>query len=231
MPSTFPRLPVDYQEALDVQEVLVRKRREDAITDTLWLLEHTPVITSGTAGVAEHVLSSREELGRKGYTLHAPRRGGDVTCHEPGQLVAYPIVDLSRSDEERDLHRYLRRLEEALILFLGEFGLRGVRIDGRTGVWIADGTPRKIAAMGVRCAGWVTSHGFALNVENDLGGFDLIVPCGYSDAGVTSMIREVDPSRLPSWDELCRRIHAILERTLERKLRLVRGIEAFDCVG
>ena len=162
------------------------------------------------------------ELEARGLAVCPTERGGDVTCHEPGQLVGYPIVYLGRTEEDQDLHRYLRHLEEALIRVLGTFGLEAQRVGGRTGVWMKGNPPRKIAAMGVRCSGWVTSHGFALNVENDLEGFRYIIPCGISDAQVTSLRRELTGA-LPSWRELCSLVHRYLEQTLGKPLRLVCG--------
>ncbi|MBN1441591.1 MAG: lipoyl(octanoyl) transferase LipB [Planctomycetes bacterium] len=227
--GALPRIPVDYRRALEAQERLVALRQAGEIPDTLWLLEHRPVITYGTAGGLDHLRASREAIGRSGYSLVATRRGGDVTCHEPGQLVGYPIVQLGPSGGERDLHLYLRRLEESLIRLLSGLGLRPRRVEGRTGVWLeASGERplRKIAALGVRCARWVTSHGLALNAVNDLAGFRLIVPCGISDAPVTSLARELGADALPSWDVLCASLHRILEETLERPLRLLAGPEA-----
>ena len=150
-------------------------------------------------------------------------RGGDITCHEPGQLVGYPVVDLDDTSCRRDIHLYLRTLEDGIIGVLGRLGLEGVRIEERTGVWIAGSPPRKIAAMGVRCNRWITSHGFALNFRNDLRGFGDIVPCGISDAGVTSLQKELPVDRLPSPGELRVLVHEELQRCLGLPLRLVVG--------
>lgn len=229
--STFPRRPIDYQKALAAQEILVSRRRREEIPDTLWLLEHDPVITSGSGASGDHLLFSREEMATRGFALHATRRGGDVTCHEPGQLVGYPVIGLGPDPADRDLHRYLRRLEESIILLLAELGLESRRVADRPGVWLTADPPRKIAALGVRCAGWVTSHGFSLNVENSLEGFGLIVPCGICDAGVTRLDRELDAARVPSWSALTGRLHTLLERTLQRPLELLRGEEALEIVG
>jgi lipoyl(octanoyl) transferase len=222
--SDSGRKPVNYRDALRLLRELVLKRRRDEIPDTLWLLEHPPTLTWGSSGGRQHLLAAESELAAQGFALCPTERGGDVTCHEPGQLVGYPIVRLGESEEERDLHRYLRLLEEALISVLGSLGLEGRRIAGRTGVWLPGEPPRKVAAMGIRCSGWVTSHGFALNVENDLEGFRRIIPCGIADAAVTSLERELGRS-LPGWEELCALVHLQLEETLERPLRLVRGPE------
>jgi lipoyl(octanoyl) transferase len=178
---------VTYADGLALQERLVRERRAGEIGDTLLLLEHPHVITLGTGSHAENVLVGPEERARRGIELFATGRGGDVTYHGPGQLVGYPILDLK--PDRCDLHRYLRDIEEALILLIGEWGLSGTRREGMTGVWVGD---RKIAAIGVRVSsGWITSHGFALNVNTDLAFFDAIVPCGITEYGVTSLSTEV----------------------------------------
>jgi lipoyl(octanoyl) transferase len=165
------------------------------------------------------------ELAARGIEVASSERGGDVTFHEPGQMVGYPIVDLSGpAGNEIDLHDYLRRLEEGLIAYLAGAGLRADRIPGRTGVWIAGASPRKIAAIGIKARRRVASHGFALNVENCLAGFELIVPCGIRDAGVTSLVRELG-SAAPAWEDAARGIHRALEAALGRKLRPVAGEE------
>jgi lipoyl(octanoyl) transferase len=183
---------VEYTAGLDLQRELVEERRAGSIGDTLLLLEHPPVITLGvkTRGNPTHIVASSDELAAAGVTVHETGRGGDVTYHGPGQLVGYPIFDLR--PDRTDVHRYVRDLEEALILALHEFGISGVRVPGLTGVWVGDqGREDKVAAIGVRISRWITSHGFALNVSPDLGHFDLIVPCGIKDRGVTSIARQV----------------------------------------
>jgi lipoyl(octanoyl) transferase len=176
-----------YAEGLALQEELVRQRRAGEIDDTLLLLEHPHVITLGTGSHPENVLVGPEERERLGIELFATGRGGDVTYHGPGQLVGYPILDLK--PDRCDLHRYLRDVEEVLIRVLGEYGLTGIRRPGMTGVWVGD---RKLAAIGVRVSsGWITSHGFALNVTTDLGFFDAIVPCGITEYGVGSISGEL----------------------------------------
>lgn len=178
---------VGYGDALEIQAGLVAQRRAGEIPDTLLLLEHPHVITLGSGAHEENVLVSAEERAARGIELFETGRGGDVTYHGPGQLVGYPILDLK--PDRQDLHRYLRDLEEMLIGVLGEFGLRGGRKEGLTGVWVGD---RKLAAIGVRVSsGWITSHGFALNVTTDLGMFGTIVPCGIRDHGVGSISEEV----------------------------------------
>ncbi len=178
---------VGYAEATALQERLVDRVRQGLEPDQLLLLEHPPVITLGRRADASHVLADADALARAGIVLHAATRGGDVTFHGPGQLVGYPIVALAT--DRRDVHRYLRDLEQALIDAVGELGVRAGRVAGRTGVWVSSS---KVAAIGVRLStGWITSHGFALNVGRDLSGFESIVPCGIEDAGVTSLERLV----------------------------------------
>src|SRR3954464_3618282 len=178
---------IAYADALALQAELVAARRAGEIPDTLLLLEHPHVITLGSGSPEENVLVSPEERAARGIELFETGRGGDVTYHGPGQLVGYPILDLK--PDRQDLHRYLRDLEEVLIGVLGEFGLHGSRKEGLTGVWVDD---RKLAAIGVRVSsGWITSHGFALNVSTDLSFFGAIVPCGIRDHGVGSISGEV----------------------------------------
>jgi lipoate-protein ligase B len=165
-----------YGPALARQEEAVRQRVEGKIGDTLFLVEHPPVITFGRAGKNEHLLVSNEELGRRGVEVFNITRGGDITFHGPGQLVAYLISDLTQ--RERDLHRFLRELEESIIEFLYKYHLKGERISGKTGVWVGG---KKICAMGVAVRNWVTFHGLALNISTALNWFSLIVPCGLSD--------------------------------------------------
>lgn len=178
---------VAYGEALALQADLVRQRRAGEIPDTLLLLEHPHVITLGSGWHPENILVSDEERARLGIELYETGRGGDVTYHGPGQLVGYPILDLK--PDRCDLHAYLRDLEEVLIRALADLGLRAGRVEGLTGAWVAD---RKLAAIGVRVSsGWITSHGFALNVSTELGYFDTIVPCGIRGHGVGSIEREL----------------------------------------
>ena len=174
---------VPYQEAVDLQDDLVDSRRAGSIPDQLLLLEHPHVITLGSASDSSHVLVGLEERRELGVELFETGRGGDVTYHGPGQIVGYPILDLK--PERKDVHRYLRDLEEVLLRAIHTFGVEGARVEGHTGVWTGDG---KIGAIGVRVSsGWITSHGFALNVDTDLSYFTTIVPCGNPDRGVTSL--------------------------------------------
>ena len=177
---------VEYQAALNLQNQLVEDRKNGRIPDQLLLLEHPPVITLGvkTRNDRSNVLGTPESLAAQGVALFETGRGGDVTYHGPGQLVGYPILDLK--PDRCDVHRYVRDLEEVLIHAVADFGITAGRIPGLTGIWVEN---EKLAAIGVRISRWVTSHGFALNVSTDLSGFGLIVPCGITDKGVTSMER------------------------------------------
>ena len=181
------RARMAYADGLALQENLVAQRRSRVIDDTLLLLEHPHVITLGSSSRPEHVLVDADERAARGIELFQTGRGGDVTYHGPGQLVGYPILDLK--PDRCDLHRYLRDVEEALILTLAHYGVHAHRATGLTGVWVGDA---KIAAIGVRVSsGWITSHGFALNVATDLSFFDAIVPCGIRDHGVTSLQQQL----------------------------------------
>lgn len=176
---------VGYADGLKLQETLVQERRAGTINDRLLLLEHPHVITLGTSAHSDHVLVDEEQRALLGIDLFETGRGGDVTYHGPGQLVGYPILDLK--PDRCDLHRYVRDIEAVLIDALAAYGISAARSAGLTGVWVGD---QKIAAIGVRVSsGWITSHGFALNVNTDLDFFDAIVPCGIRDHGVTSMQR------------------------------------------
>ena len=190
---------VKYDEALEMQRQLVEERKADRIPDQLLLLQHPPVITLGVRSrdTRAHVLATQEDLEREGVEVVETGRGGDVTFHGPGQLVGYPIIDL-RPDRQ-DVHRYVRDLEEVMIRMAAAFGVAAVRQPGYTGAWVAadlDGVRRyeKLAAIGVRIARWITSHGFAFNVATNLDHFNLIVPCGIVDAdkGVTSLERLIE---------------------------------------
>lgn len=175
---------VTYGDALDLQRQLVEERKADAIPDQLLLLEHPPVITLGvkTRSDRSHVVAKPEILEDEGVQILESGRGGDVTYHGPGQLVGYPILDLR--PDRCDVHRYVRDLEETLIQAVLTFGIVAHRAPGLTGAWVGND---KLAAIGVRIARWVTSHGFALNVSTNLSHFDFIVPCGIADKGVTSL--------------------------------------------
>jgi lipoyl(octanoyl) transferase len=175
---------VSYAESLELQKRLVEQRKAGQIPDQLLLLEHPPVITLGvkTRNRRSNIVAAPDILAAEGVEVFETGRGGDVTYHGPGQLVGYPIVDLK--PDRCDVHRYVRDIEEVMILTAAAFGVRAERLPGLTGAWVAD---QKLAAIGVRIARWVTSHGFALNVNTALGHFDFIVPCGITDKGVTSL--------------------------------------------
>lgn len=173
---------VPYSQAMDLQNRLVDRRKDDHIADTLLLLSHPHVITLGRPQSERFLRYPASELARKGYPVVQAGRGGEVTYHGPDQLVLYPIIKLEEA--ERDLHAYLRNLEEVSLRVCRSLGVEGERVRGRTGVWAAD---RKVAAIGVRARHWVTYHGTALNIGRDLKGFDLIVPCGIADAEATSL--------------------------------------------
>src|SRR6476619_4887192 len=198
---------MNYKEAWDYQENLLKgnlelksKMNSDtgesftriSTNNYLLLVEHPPVYTLGKSGKIDHVLISEEERNARGIQFFHTNRGGDITFHGPEQLVGYPILDLEKF--YTDIVRYLRELEEVIILTLNDFGITGERSAGETGVWIDSsikGKERKICAMGVRCSRWITMHGFALNVNTDLGYFDHIIPCGIQDKKVTSMKEEL----------------------------------------
>ena len=188
---------VPYEAALELQRQLVEERRAQRVPDQLLLLQHPPVITLGVKVRDDraHVLAGPDELARQGVELFETGRGGDVTFHGPGQLVGYPILDLN--PDRRDVHRYVRDLEEVLIRVASSFGIVATRQPGLTGAWVGN---EKLAAIGVRIARWITSHGFALNVTADLRHFDLIVPCGITDKGVTSLERQL--GRAVAMDEV-----------------------------
>lgn len=198
----------DYQERLfkSVIDTKVKNKRENTTLQTpnyFLFVEHPHVYTLGKSGDFTHLLLSENQLIQKGATFYKTNRGGDITYHGPGQIVGYPILDLDNFFT--DIHKYLRLLEEMIILTLMEYGIKAERSPGETGVWLGVGTPfaRKICAMGVRASRWVTMHGFALNVNADLGYFDNIIPCGIRGKAVTSLnvelgVDEVDESEVKS---------------------------------
>lgn len=175
----------EYNAALQRQLQLVSARQSGEVPDTLVLTEHEPVYTLGARpGADRHLVWNREALLRQGIQVVKTNRGGDITYHGPGQVVGYPVISLV---EKKDLHAYLRDLEEVLIRTVRQFGLEATRREGMTGIWIGD---RKIAAIGVAVKKWITYHGFALNVDPDLDHFSGIVPCGITNGSVTSLARE-----------------------------------------
>ena len=221
----------DYKETWDYQELLfkeivdtkVKNRREDANLETpnhFLFVEHPHVYTLGKSGDITNLLVDEKVLAAKGATFYKINRGGDITYHGPGQIVGYPILDLDNFFT--DIHKYLRFLEEMVIRTLAEYGLKAERSQGETGVWLDVGTPfaRKICAMGVRASRWVTMHGFALNVNADLGYFDLMIPCGIKDKAVTSLNvelgqKEVDVEEVKA--KLLQHFAALFEAELVRE--------------
>mgnify|MGYP001051841213 CR=1 FL=1 len=176
-----------YKDALSRQLLLVEQRKKQTIEDTLVLNEHDPVFTIGVrTGAVNHLVWSENTLAQAGIEVEKTNRGGDITYHGPGQIVGYPILDWSH---RKDLHAYLRMLEECLIKTVAHFGLEADRREGKTGIWIED---RKLAAIGVAVKSWVTYHGFALNVHPNLSHFDGIIPCGITDGTVTSLQQELN---------------------------------------
>jgi lipoyl(octanoyl) transferase len=196
---------IDYKQAWDLQESLlaetVRQKVENRTLEPaqhfpprhyLLFCEHPHVFTLGKSGAEEHLLADEQKLEEIGATYYKINRGGDITYHGPGQLVGYPIFDLDHFFN--DIHKYLRFLEESVILTLADYGIDAGRVPGLTGVWLDGDDPikaRKICAYGVRCSRWVTMHGFAFNINNDLSYFNKIVPCGIADKGVTSLSKEL----------------------------------------
>ena len=204
---------VPYDEALRMQRALVEERRAERVPDLLLLLQHPAVITLGVKGDGgrSNIVAADEQLSALGIDVAETGRGGDVTYHGPGQIVGYPIVDLR--PDRCDVHRYVRDLEEVMIRVCADYDVEAARIPGLTGVWVGD---EKIGAIGVRISRWITSHGFAFNVSTDLRHFQLIVPCGIADRGVTSLaavtgraipIEEVE-------DRLVANFAAVFDRTV-----------------
>lgn len=198
-----------------IQARLIAAKRQEppvALPHVMLLVEHPPVYTLGKSGKASNLLLSEDALAAHGASFFHIDRGGDITFHGPGQLVGYPLLDLDRFFT--DIHRYLRELEDSIILTCADDGLHAGRVDGRTGVWIgpdAAGPERKICAMGIRCSRWVTMHGFAFNLNTDLAFFDHIIPCGIDDRGVTSLAGELSRP-IDEADVRLRFLHHFAER-------------------
>lgn len=191
----------DYQESLfeEIVELKRKNRAENTNVPTpnyFLFVEHPHVYTLGKSGHIENLLIDEAALAKKGASFYKINRGGDITYHGPGQIVGYPIIDLENFFT--DIHKYLRLLEEVIIRTLADYGIKGERSEGETGVWLDVGTPfaRKICAMGVRASRWVTMHGFALNVNTDLGYFDNIIPCGIRGKAVTSLNVELSKEKV-----------------------------------
>ncbi|WP_290662316.1 lipoyl(octanoyl) transferase LipB [Ignavibacterium sp.] len=178
---------IDYKEAWDLQYYLHQQRAENNISDLLLLLEHPNTYTLGKTAHIENLIGGKDFLERNKISVYNIDRGGDITYHGPGQIVGYPIINLT--DWYQDSHKYLRTLEEVIIKVCNEYGLAAGRVDGYTGVWIDD---KKIAAIGIKISRWVTMHGFAFNVNTNLDLFDGIIPCGISDKSVTSLQKELE---------------------------------------
>lgn len=207
---------VPYGEAHHLQRRLQEARARGLVPDTLLLLEHPPVITLGRGAKEENLRFPRASLRARGIEVHETGRGGDVTYHGPGQLVGYPILDLS--PDRQDVRRYVRDLEECMIRLAAAFGLTAERIDGMNGTWLRSSElgDRKIGAIGVRISRWVTMHGFALNATTNLGHFELIVPCGIRDKGVTSL--ELELGRAVPIDEVVAQLLPIFAERFEATL-------------
>ncbi|HVS32302.1 MAG TPA: lipoyl(octanoyl) transferase LipB [Thermoanaerobaculia bacterium] len=215
---------VTYENGMMLQQKLTELRQRDEIPDQLLLLEHPPVITLGRGGDAAHLLAPPETLRRQRVRFFETTRGGDITYHGPGQIVGYPIVHLGEGS--RDVRKYVTRLEEVLIRTVAEYGITATREEGKRGIWVGN---HKIAAIGVRIARWVTSHGWALNVNTNLDHFRLITPCGLAGTGVTSIARESGRT-IPMEDVravLAAKFAEVFERDLverEETLRLVKVV-------
>ncbi|MFQ5866063.1 MAG: lipoyl(octanoyl) transferase LipB [bacterium] len=205
---------LDYQEAWDLQKKLHQARFNKIIDDTFILTEHPHTYTIGKAGHEDHLITDESLLNREGIRVYRIDRGGDITYHGPGQIVAYPILDLHNC--YLDVHRFLRDLEEVIIQTLAEYGIVAERFRGLTGVWV---NGAKVAAIGVKVSRWITMHGFAFNVNADLSYFRSIVPCGISDRPVTSMEkllnRKIDISEVQ--DQICNKFSRIFEVQLKQR--------------
>src|SRR5215813_6146739 len=218
------RMP--YAEALAMQRELVEERRAGRIGDLLLLVEHPHVLTLGVRGDGgrSHILAPAERLTALDVAVHEAGRGGDITYHGPGQVVGYPIIDLK--PDRCDVHRYVRDIEEVMIRVTRDYGIEAIRIPGLTGIWVG---AEKLGAIGVRIARWVTSHGFAYNANTDLSYFNLIVPCGISDHGVTSLKkllgREVDLNEVQ--DRLAHHFGEVFDRKMREVSSESKSIQTY----
>jgi lipoyl(octanoyl) transferase len=209
---------VPYADGLELQRQLVEDRKADRIPDTLLLLQHPHVLTIGVKKDGRsHILASPDRLASLGVDVFETGRGGDVTYHGPGQLVGYPIVDLN--PDRRDVHRYVRDLEEVMIRVCADYGLEAGRVKGFSGAWIGD---EKIGAIGVRISRWITSHGVAFNVTTDVDFFNLIVPCGIADKGVTSLTSKLGraPEMTEVEDRFVEHFAAVFDRSIADHITL-----------
>jgi lipoyl(octanoyl) transferase len=222
----------EFQESLLKQNVDIKtryhsaqqKQQKNATTNYLLFVEHPPVYTLGKTGHEENVLLADNELEERGILFVKTNRGGDITFHGPEQIVGYPILDLEKFGT--DIGKYLRNLEEIIILTLAEYGIRGERSSGETGVWLDPGLvgeERKIAAFGVRCSRWITMHGFAFNVNTDLHYFDGIIPCGIKNKQVTSLAREL--GRNIDLSEVKEKLKAHFETVFEAELFVMKEVK------
>lgn len=204
----------DYQEVHKLQKELLKRRYQGEIPDTLILTQHPPVFTIGRSGSRKNILASEEELKKEGIKVYEIERGGDITYHGPGQIVGYPIIDLHLY--KKDIHLYLRKLEEVLIKLLGQFRIAGERIEGMTGVWVKN---KKIASIGVGVSKWVTYHGFCLNIDPNMKHFAMINPCGLGKP-VTSMKEELN-GRLPPRELIEKRLVDSFEKVFKKRWEVV----------
>jgi lipoyl(octanoyl) transferase len=219
---------LDYGAALALQQQVCALRQQERIGDVLLLVEHPPVLTLGRNAHREHVVASDQLLQHRGIELFETNRGGDVTYHGPGQLVGYPILNLRAAAPPLGIVEYLRKLEEVLIRACADYGVLTQRMAGRAGVWTLPGgavAEKKIAALGVHVARGVTTHGFALNVTTDLQDFELIVPCGISDRGVTSMEAEVDLATAPTLEQMANSVVRHFGRVFGRQVVWIESID------
>jgi lipoyl(octanoyl) transferase len=219
-PDSYRESMVNREPGIGTESVSIDN--ELSTTNYLLFVEHPPVYTLGKSGAIEHVLISEEERTEKGISFYHTNRGGDITFHGIEQLVGYPIIDLERF--YTDIGKYLRNLEEVIILTMADYGLKGERSPGETGVWMdafVPGKERKICAMGIRCSRWVTMHGFAFNINNDLSYFDYIIPCGIQNKKVTSLKQEL--GHAVDMNELKERVKKHFEQVFE--VDLIAGTE------
>jgi lipoate-protein ligase B len=215
---------MEYDRALRLQMRISDAKKRGFVEDVLLLLEHPPTITLGRNGKWNHLLVSEQTLAERGIVRREVDRGGDITYHGPGQLVGYPILELQTG--ERDVHRYMRNLEDLILRIMNSYGIRGTRRDRFTGVWTDSG---KIAAMGVHISRWITRHGFALNVNTDVAGFDLIIPCGISGAGIASMASILN--RALYMEEVASRLIPSFGAVFNRSMTLISEADLYRRIG
>jgi len=215
---------MSYEDALELQWDIAEARRDNRIEDTLLLLEHPPVITIGRSGNSKNILASRETLEREGIRLYTVDRGGDVTYHGPGQLIGYPIINLA--NHGKDIHSYVYRIEESIIgLLKREYTVETEIVQGHVGVWYRT---EKIAAIGVTVRSWITTHGFALNVDPDMNHFAMIHPCGIRDKGVTSLSKILD--RKVTIDEVAKKYPKYFGETFGVEMNEITLEELMGCL-